>query len=116
MSGLDELRDRYEIVRATEDDKDKIIEACNSISRSKLLFTNETTRYKELFSHVESLREALQHEKNESEDQKKLVRVYREDLKVMKHDLQDKNQKEVLVYFILLDFSMGTSLILTIHT
>jgi hypothetical protein len=30
MLDLDELRERYEIVRITEDNKDKIIEACNS--------------------------------------------------------------------------------------
>jgi hypothetical protein len=51
----------------------------------------------ELLSHVQSLERDLQHEKNEYQDQKKLVQVYREDVEKCQLELKEKSRKEVRV-------------------
>ncbi|OQD69257.1 hypothetical protein PENPOL_c002G10241 [Penicillium polonicum] len=81
MLEQDGLRKRYEAVKIAEDNKDKITE--------------------ELFIHVQSLQEALQQEKNESEDQKRLVRFYREDVKRCKSELEEKDRMEARLSFVL---------------
>jgi len=81
MLDQDELRKRYETVKIAEDNKDKITE--------------------ELFTHVQSLQEALQQEKNESEDQKRLVRFYREDVKRCESELEEKDRMEARLSFVL---------------
>ncbi|KAJ5661908.1 uncharacterized protein N7477_009524 [Penicillium maclennaniae] len=85
MLDLTELRGRYETVRVTEDSKDKIIEA--------------RFAYKELLSHVQSLQGALQHQKNENQDQKKLVRLYREDADKCQSELEGKSREEARLQF-----------------
>ena len=58
-------------------------------------FTDEIHETQELLAHVQSLREALQHEKNEIEDQKKLVQMYKEDLRKSETALGEKTRMEV---------------------
>ncbi|KAJ5668863.1 hypothetical protein N7462_009933 [Penicillium macrosclerotiorum] len=76
MVELDELNSRYEAVRVAEDNKDKIIE--------------------ELLTYVKDLQKELQLEKNESEDQKKLVQVYKEDARKCEGELKEKSRMEFM--------------------
>ncbi|KAJ6113597.1 CCCH zinc finger DNA binding protein [Penicillium sp. IBT 18751x] len=77
MLDLNELRKRYENIRTIEDTKDK-----------------------ELFDYVQSLEEALRHEKNQCEDQKKLVGLYREDTKRVESELEERNLMKARLSFV----------------
>ncbi|KAJ5207466.1 hypothetical protein N7491_001904 [Penicillium cf. griseofulvum] len=91
MLDLTELRRRYEAVRVTEDKKNKIIEACFAYNVADL----------ELLSHVQSLETDLQYEKNEYQDQKKLVRVYREEAEKCQVKLEERSRREAKLKFAL---------------
>ncbi|KAJ5192190.1 CCCH zinc finger DNA binding protein [Penicillium cf. viridicatum] len=80
MLDLTELRSRHEAIRLTEGSKDKIIE--------------------ELISHAQRLDEALQCERNESQDQKKLVGLYRKDAEKCQVELAEKSRKEAALKFV----------------
>ncbi|KAL5362176.1 hypothetical protein BJX96DRAFT_176919 [Aspergillus floccosus] len=80
MSVSIELRRKYEALKITEDSKDDII--------------------KGLFSHIQSLEDALQREKNEYQDQKRLVQVYKEDAEKLKMALLEKSHKEAKLHFV----------------
>ncbi|KAJ5992059.1 hypothetical protein N7451_007783 [Penicillium sp. IBT 35674x] len=79
MANLMQMKRRYETVRVTEDSKDKIIE--------------------ELFCCVERLQDDLQQERNESQRQKELVELYRNDVKKTKSELREKSDKEAKMKF-----------------
>ncbi|CAI7628247.1 unnamed protein product [Penicillium viridicatum] len=80
MLDLTVLKSRHEAIRLNEDSKDEIIE--------------------DLISHVQRLDEALQCERNESQDQKKLVGIYRKDAETFQAKLAQKSRKEATLKFV----------------
>ncbi|GES59377.1 CCCH zinc finger DNA binding protein [Aspergillus terreus] len=80
MSDLIELRRKYEALKVTEDSKDAIIER--------------------LFSHIQILEAELKDEKNEHENQKRLVQVFKDDATECKTELNENKRKEARLQFV----------------
>ncbi|KAJ5320851.1 hypothetical protein N7476_003853 [Penicillium atrosanguineum] len=80
MIDVGELKQRYEAVRAIDNSKDTVIE--------------------ELFFKVEQLRNSLKQEKDELEDQKRLVRDYKEDSKKNQDELRKMHEDQARLSYV----------------